>query len=159
MADKKRTKAEQRVALAKDVLLKLKAKEIEADFGVYRSVGDDAACRVCGVGSLVVACCNPDGYVDSCRVVECLRDTFPVSQLALIEAAFEGSDCVPIVDDYHVGATRSIRAAARMFPGKRFRYDDDCFEVSNARLARSVLVKIMRNIIANNGTFRVGLAK
>jgi hypothetical protein len=90
--------AEKRVALAKDVLAKLAAKELSPYFGAY-AVVDKKGCRVCALGSLMVACCGaPESPTQADDVIRCLTPLFSLEELAIIEAAFEGDNDMPLSD-------------------------------------------------------------
>lgn len=146
-------KAQKRVAIARDVLVKLLAKEIKPTHCVYFQK-DREGCEVCAVGSMVVACCDADDDLDEQSAVECLSPHFDVEQLALIEAAFEGDTDMPIrgeVAEEPDGFDDQINRAADMFgPGRIWRGDGfaNCGPEPEVRLRG-----IMENILQNEGTF------
>lgn len=151
----------QRITIAKDVLAMLATKKIlpqsdagytDLDWYTYKYKPEtplDAliatrvtTCDVCAVGAMFVATvmrhnCIALGDFDDLNwfhdIAKYLKKFFPKAQLALIEAAFEGT-----VINGNAGL-RKERAACEF----RDRLPND----------RDRLKAIMENIIANNGTF------
>lgn len=152
-----------RVLIATDVLAAIALKKIAPQAGVYlnkgaaQGAGKETSCQACAIGSLFVCLVNQpelklnledarytheayDGgrNFDDDRMRDKLAPYFDRQQLGLIEAAFEADTC--FAED--AGCEwEDGEAAAEFAVGEK---DDE------ARL-----VKIMQNIVANNGTFVV----
>jgi len=144
--------AEKRVALAKDVLAKLEARELIPGFGAY-SVVDKQGCRVCALGSLMVACCGtPDvRHTGPEDVIRCLTPLFDLEELAVIEAAFEGDDGMPLSDaarEHGLGIGAQLRAAASVFGAS----PEDSYD-GRGLSAADRIHDIMLNIVRHDGRF------
>ncbi len=158
---KKLSKAEKRVAIAKDVIAALKAKKYIAETGDYLDINyssdnydsninqellcsNDITCKVCAVGALftskVIISNNFDSdYVPSDDVMrDELSAYFSKNQLYLIEAAFEGWE----TDEY---SKSEIILTLKNNDHMRFHRDYD----TNDRM-----IAIMNNIVKNKGTFK-----
>ncbi len=141
--------AAKRVAIAKDALMQINAGTLSPKQGTYMFQIDNGRCQVCAVGAMVAVCCPStreqswQGETNVAgRMVECLKDSFPVDQLALIESAFESDAWMPIRDvACDMAIDVSCQQAAEFF--------DDDFDLSD----RDRVIAILENIIANNGTF------
>lgn len=155
-------KAEKRVALAKDVLAQLEAQRIIPTFGLYRRISNDGACEVCALGSMMVACCDTDSRSNMlCSpepIIDCLEPLFSESELAVIEAAFEGDTGMPVARGLRMrlaplNETQIDTAATAFGPHA----DDNTCESEllelAAQQARDRLKAIMTNIIAHEGMF------
>jgi len=154
------TKAEQRVAVAKDVLLQLKKKNYIAKKGAYVEVKkgrrslpvkdniDKTVCKVCALGSCLLSIAkfkNTITFNDAERGLSSwdstdpskrlLTSIFTRKQINLMENAFEG-----VVYFMHEPFTGTDKKADRFYD----QYDKD-----NQRL-----IAIMENIIKNLGTFK-----
>ncbi len=174
-----KTLEEQQCWLAQDTINRIKAKKIDlfsgdylkktpnlAEYGENKELRDvlreqKEPCRGCAVGSLFL--CAVDAY-DKLKVkdatkyasgspndtiVPYLNKWFSVSQLALIEAAFEGSFYgLFSVSGYAVG-DEEVQAAID-FAEKR---GPTPTSKKNARVYERRMFAIMKNIIKNNGTF------
>jgi len=158
---------EERVALAKDVLKQLDEKKLIAIHGTYVDVFYNASgtqvCAVCGLGSLVVACCgvSKEKGMGGQEVFECLKDVFEPEQVMLIEAAFEADSSPPIRGEYrsakvyedilnNAELSMELAAASDMFPTE---YNEETGE--NKSDPEEALMGIMENIIRNGGDFVV----
>jgi hypothetical protein len=152
----KLTASEKRVAIAKDVIKQIRTKQVvvKAKNGYVCNLQSNhpelvrnvqSNCEVCGIGSLIVSLCKSfepqitfdfagerDGYyfLDDDAIRPQLEKYFSTKQLDLIEGAFEGY--APFLDD--------IGRAAGLF-GEQYEKDE------------LRLIKIMENIIENNGCF------
>ncbi len=174
-----KTLEEQRCWLAQDTINRIKAKKIDLFSGNYLKKTPnldhhkDSAelrdvireqkepCQGCAVGSLFL--CAVDAY-DRLKVedsegynsgnpidliVPYLDKWFSLNQLALIEAAFEGSFYgLFCIDGYSVG-DEEVQAAIA-FAEKR---GPTPTNKENARVYERRMFAIMKNIIKNNGTF------
>jgi hypothetical protein len=151
------SKAEQRVAIAKDALAWIKAGALIPSKGTYVSPEHDprytpetqglqlrdinlGKCYVCAQGALFLAKAFRYDNVLATELhggrMPALLEHFEPKQLMLIEYAFE--DWSSIADiDIGVGSTRAIRRFVKRHP------------YSDKRMSA-----ILRNIIKNNGTFR-----
>lgn len=138
------TAAQKRVAIAKDVLLQIKAKKYLTGNGyLYVVRGEHVtklskdnlssikACHVCAIGAAAVSCIRKFNKhsIDlrlsgSDRLMPTLLDWFSREQIELIEGCFEGHSLV----------------------------SGDYFRRYKTRKNR--MVAIFKNIIANNGTFK-----
>lgn len=157
------TKAEKRVIIAKDVLKQLKAKKIKAERFTYLDENfttdyaeedmrealnkTEEPCSACGVGSLCIALVLrendfkvPCGINVLGAILKKLTKYFSMKQLALIETAFEGKTR-DIHDMVEEKLPLSIIYRAETFTR-------GCFTVEE------MLIKIMKNIIKNEGTFK-----
>jgi hypothetical protein len=168
-AFKKATKAEKRVMIAKDVLAQIKAKryipesgtwvdpnwnirnEIDGTESVQKLFADRTieTCNVCALGSLFMSCTNLNNNTcvsdinyggEGTEIGERIQDgdtlsnglnkIFSKKQLQLIEVYFETGDGWFGEDSRHVA------------------YFNDAYPDDEDRL-----VEIMKNIVANDGTF------
>jgi hypothetical protein len=133
------TKAQQRVAIAKDVIAQIKANQLIVNSGEYGGVLDDNKCQVCALSAIFVTKfgleaakkneenrCTFDDYAMRNK----LDSIFGRQRLIDIENAFE---CCTIEDE-------------STSPGVEFSYkhveDDD-----------QRLIAVMRNVIRNKGNF------
>lgn len=170
-AFKAASKAEKRVLIAKDVLAQLKAGKYAADPGNWATVKapssdiekstevctiiDDprSECSCCALGALMLseirlndnlkvgkvdedAIYNGEVQIDHNGAGDRLNRYFSDKQLRLMEIAFEqgGGSCQARTEE-------EFRAEKK--------YDDDRHEDADARL-----VKIMKNVVKNGGTFK-----
>lgn len=147
------TRAQKRVAIARDVLkqIKLKTKirsgrywDLPRNQSVYgrSDLRKPIVCRCCAAGAAILSGIRLFNQVNVCQQNGCDSDAVEVAnkwfsrrQLALIERAFERLAC-PLSDDITVNGER----AEKFNRGVK----------SNTERA----VRIFKNIIANNGTFK-----
>ncbi len=168
----KLTKAEKRVAIAKDVLAGLASGKLIADSGTYCEINRNEkadfettnlqtllksktvdSCAVCGVGSLFVSLVKKtnkfnigDGETTllfSEDIYAKLHAFFTDKQLALIECAFEGEE---IANEWNEDGEEL--SGNELNKCQEF-YDQNC----DSDYGR--LVAIMKNIIKNKGTFKL----
>lgn len=166
--------AQQRIALAKDVLAKLDAGELRPRFGAYL-LPDAKGCLTCALGSMMVACCGVPKIgtgsigANPARVIECLAPLFSVSELATIEAAFEGRSCMPVAtvalydryqletDEEYDALEALIDTSAKAFGGVVFGTDEGEDESEDSHRIRAEAARrvraIMANIIQHEGRF------
>lgn len=168
------TKAQKRVALAKEVLSLFKAGKLRESYGSYvepkteylldhravfadhestlpngRQLDETKFCAVCAAGALAVAYRGVPNYVMLSKdVTECLKPVFSLTQLGLIETAYEGTYSGPLGKKVKPG--KKLAAAASKYVTKAAR-EDGKDSGSKPRLER--LKAIMRNIIRNKGQF------
>lgn len=138
-------KAKKRVELAKEVLHQFKIKKMIAKNTVYSILNDyseNKFCDVCATGALAVACCGPRSIYNGDTVIDCLKPYFLVSQIELIEVAFEKFADSPYVTQYNTRPSNQL--ALRIMASKKY---------SSGLSREDRLKKIMRNIIRNEGTF------
>lgn len=184
---KKMTKAEKRVAIAKDVLAQIKCENYVPRSGVYVDINPTrkamdkglyidslsqrpadlmleeglVTCTVCAKGAMFMSHIRKDS--DTCSVSDAkegdsednieerLTDIFDEKQLDMIEAAFESDGA--FYADNHVGNFEkedwdgNITYIGKAGKAERFgeKYSDD----------QRRLVGIMKNIIKNEGTFKL----
>ncbi len=167
---KSMSKADARVAIAKDVLAALDAKKITASRGTYGvldlknpvrgfAVGvreilpDLKSCHVCALGAAAIALVGRENYLtvnaylgtteihlDDCRYRSLLREYFSGEQLAMIESAFE-----------------SINSAYK----ENISYQNEGIlqsvyyskHIPDGSVSSVCMRAIFQNIIDNNGTF------
>lgn len=173
--------ADKRVAIAKDVLEQIKLKRLSALSGTYFNLSTDldedksiqanlnkVECQACALGSMMFShikynneCSVAEGEdIDSRYIKGKLHNYFDESQLVLIETAFEqwkdnynfddeanelyvgdGAHSGDFLTDLDLGEEDLDRAGA---------YFDEYEFTDEERL-----VKIMKNIVKNKGTFVV----
>ena len=168
------SKSEKRVAIAKDVLGQLKLKKIVAERGVYvdiplldneegkqlQSLLKKKQCNCCALGSCFVSLVRKEnkfiikhkhirnsiknGYIGKEDFRSRLKKYFTQLQLDLIESAFEGN-----VNHTDGDTTSDKFSYAHKFHDK-FRTIDKSM---TKQQQNDCLVAIMKNIIANKGTF------
>lgn len=174
-----KTLEEQQCWLAQDTINRIKAKQIALFSGNYLKKTPDLSehegdrelrdvireqeepCQGCAVGSLFL--CAVDAYdklkvkdADICSagnaapLANYLERWFSLSQLALIEAAFEGVFYGLFITNYLKVGHEEIDAAIA-FAEKR---GPTPTAKKNARVYERRMVAIMKNIIKNNGTFK-----
>lgn len=152
------TPAQKRVRIAKDVLEWMKAGKLVATNGQYLELYDDRRrtrgahrvngfeCHACALGSVFavavergVARPNVGGLRDTWNydMRDRLEPYFEREQLLAIEAAFESCDWATNEDDPAVSFCSDIPKSTEDKPNG----------------GRKRMERIMRNIIANNGTF------
>lgn len=151
----KASAAQKRVIIAQDVIRALESRQLMAESGTYidnvRLTDDDKieSCTVCALGAVFVCSVQRDQEVldtgetlsdlaDYCTSPNAMRAQlepyFGDEQLRLIESAFEGDD---------FGAATTSAKTERAIKYFNRTGDDD-----------KRLIKIMKNVIANNGTFK-----
>jgi len=168
-AKTKKSKAELRVEIAKDVLKLLEAKKITAKSMVYIEVSDRddyhkeglslkgilpkvKKCKVCALGSMFYGYVNrhnsynlsATGSINAIQASEMrilLSDIFSRKQLQLIEGAFEQGDYSDFNDYAESTIERTIKFRKR---------NSDKVQVSD----KKAMSLIMKNIIKNKGTFK-----
>jgi len=158
---RKETKAEQRVAIARDALAWIEAEALipaqggyvrfHMDHGLLNLPSDQqlrdaklGPCRVCGIGAVFIAKAVrynkvTVGDLNSGQYHRALKDTFSRQQMLLIETAFEQSD---LTSPYSAETAKESLAVDRARE----------FCTSDKTAVR--LIAILNNIIANNGTFK-----
>lgn len=162
----------QRVAIAQDVIKQLEAEKYLAGSTYFQprvsldwSKGElaeaiekpGAACKVCGIGALMVSACR---FVDKLTVREADLNTryeihdyldkyFSSEQLTLIEYYFEASNkqFADMIED------RVPEVCREQFEACAFEKPRDNHPIVNAPTRRSALRRIMENIVSNKGTF------
>lgn len=180
IAFEKMSPAQKRVAIAEDVIASLRAKKYTADSGTYCDIyiKEDIesapvkrgakvelqeillsdkieACNVCAIGSMFAsrvavgdsfkvnaANCKSGGYLDlnnSSQLIKTLDGIFTTEELRYIEYAFEGQD----IKHKFNKKPEEFHAKVDKF---YYKYEDD----DNKRLT-----VIMKNIIKNEGTFKL----
>ena len=168
----KMTPAKQRVQIAKDVIAALKAKRLEAEHQTYLQVGgyitenrileneSDSfkdtlktipTCTVCAKGAIFTCTVARKNKVtneqamsqnwDCDSLSKSLKGTFSAHQLRLIETEFEDDDIDGFGD-----------AIARIAGAREIRPVMELHELFNN--AEDRMIAIMKNIIANKGTFK-----
>jgi len=154
-----KAKIAKRIALAKEVLSQFDLGKIQATKQVYCILSTNGySCDVCADGALAVACCGVEKMqeANANMVVECLRPYFSLTQLALIEAAFEQTDIRYATVDYNVPIKEKLKVAAKKYkPVWRSYTGNGKYEAKWVAAREERLQKIMRNIIRNKGTFVV----
>lgn len=142
--------AEKRVQIAKDVLAQLALKKIQPEQGAYVESSNGETCQACALGALfvctavrtgnkledVVLDAASDDYFGFDHIREQLSPLFSEAQLGKIERAFEGWGAGDEPSDTNKYGSLMTEA-----------YNDG---ISSPRVR---MERIMRNIIANNGTF------
>lgn len=157
------SKAEQRVAIAKDVVKQIKVKKYVARSGSYiqpkvnfqgdvRSQFDKIVdCECCALGSCLLSAVkfkNTLEYDDlfsyferDSKFTKMLNSIFSTKQQALIEASFEGGDYLQVLE------TTKFRLTEEEI--------DKCVDFYyNFKDSKKRLIAIMENIISNKGTFK-----
>lgn len=134
--------AEKRVQIAKDVLAQLALKKLIPEQGTYVESSNGESCTACALGALFACTAvrvgnkelieEASNYWGFDQIREQLTPLFSEQQLGKIECAFEGW-----------GADDSEEYGSLMTEA----YNDG---ISSPRVR---MERIMRNIIANNGTF------
>jgi hypothetical protein len=175
------TPADKRVAIAKDVLEQIKLKRLSALSGTYFTLSSDldgdksiqanlnkVECQACALGSMMFShikynneCSIGEGFnLDSRYIKGKLHNYFDEGQLVLIETAFEqwgtNYNYDGDAEDYYVcdgaysgdfltdlGLNKDDLDRAGEY------FDEDSFTDEEK------LVKIMKNIVKNKGTFVV----
>lgn len=156
----KLSKPEKRVAIAKDVIIALKAKKYIAKSGDYLNLNsksgkdlfgvninqellcsDDVTCTVCAIGAMftskVAISNNFDDYRPSDNEMRShLSKYFSMPQLHLIESAFEG---------WEKGST----SISGNIPNDNHMIFEEKYPNDNDRM-----IAIMENIVENKGTFK-----
>lgn len=150
---------EQRIAIAKDVLGRIEAKKIIPmrgnfinplnDFMVDES--QEPECMACAIGSILLCCVSRNkssvknflmysGSIALNRenIHKALESYFSSDQLNLIEAAFE-----------HTNAYSTDPNVSDLYKASKFRKDAELDSQYNEK----VLIRIMTNIIDNDGVF------
>lgn len=170
----KMTKAEKRVAIAKDVLHQLDLKKLIPAPGVYVRAGSPwkkkaeketappaKECTVCALGALFVSLpenkpltyealqsrVHRGPYVQEVWR-EQLRAIFTPQQLSLIESAFEESDFIDLED------TRSMTLIGHSPVLRRAMGFAEQHCPNGGEPSEQLLRAIMQNIIDNKGTFK-----
>ena len=172
-AFKSATKAQKRVMIAKDALAQITQGRIKVSSGIYFDANinieglpsyfqlreifhrEEFSCKCCALGALMVSCTRYNNKVlvmdrkdftdlgGRILLGKKLRNEFDsifsYSQMALIEFAFEDSDNSPI-SCYGENISKKVKEKVFNF-------------VKNLR-PRAKLIKILKNIIKNNGTFK-----
>lgn len=107
---------------------------------------------------------------DPARVIECLAPLFSVSELATIEAAFEGRSCMPVAavalydngyqfetDEEYVAIETLVDISAKAFGEVDYGTDEGAFENDDSHRIRAEAARrvraIMANIITHEGRF------
>jgi hypothetical protein len=160
------SKAEKRIAIAKDALAQIKQKKILPTTGFYLNIPGqwdnenslqkeikkkDFYCHCCAKGALFVSCVKQvnevrmfEDWEDERFQKDKLKDYFSVLQLDMIEAAFEG---MVIADsakklEYYEKYTKNTPLGLK------------CIKFTQGLNAEERMEKILNNIIKNNGYFR-----
>jgi hypothetical protein len=171
---KKLSRAEQRVAIAKDVIAQLRAKRFIAesiyfqlgkgdDISIY--VDDDApaaacimqtGCQVCGIGSIFTGAVLKDPKIKMSDVdsgdrddqVQYLRRWFSERQLDLIENYFESNTGAALSIDFNY-LDGDCEEEHGEYYEHRFKMHPIVKEYDN----EARLTMIMQNIVSNDGVF------
>src|ERR1700690_660190 len=162
----KMNRAEQRVQIAKDVIAALKVKQLTPKHQSYFDVSENTflrmeangsdslkdtlktipTCHVCAKGAIFTCTVARKNKVTNRQLLnqdwrrsdslsKSLQGTFSARQLRLIETEFEDDDI-----DYGIGDTRPISPVMELH---------ELFDNAEDRM-----IAIMKNIIANKGTFK-----
>ena len=173
----KMTKPEKRIAIANDVLMRLRTGKFKAEAGEYISIDSDfsdmeraqkvikakeTTCTVCAKGALF---CSDVALENKLTLDELKNETgvsttnygnpknkqllaiFSVQQLDLIECAFETSNC----SRANLLSTEQINKAIEF--GNKYQPEDDWGD-DVRKSDKDRLQAICKNIIKNNGTFK-----
>jgi hypothetical protein len=163
-----------RVEIAKDVIEALQTKRLLATSAVYfsgrfpekrgtavelRSVLQKMPpCHVCGIGACFVAAAarvdnlfvsfgnEGDAYVGTSTIVKTLRAWFSDDQLGMIECAFEGFT-TPAAELRNRKSTDYWKRATDFY------FKNMPNSGTAEETAEVIMLKIMRNIVRNRGTF------
>lgn len=160
------SRAEQRVLIAKDVLVQIRAKKYRPNAGSYVNFGkyfpgdesiqkhiDEVTCNCCALGACLLSTTkykNKLDFSDTYRLDATndswglLKDIFSPRQLTMIEYAFEVSSVGTRVGENYYGTHIDSELEDKCIAFGKVNYDSD----------KKRLIAIMKNIIKNKGTFK-----
>ncbi len=168
------TRAEQRVAIAKDVIKQIKLGKIvlgggywdlgyyDASKSVYPNITrkveatlplKKTVCHVCAMGAVFASKVLKKGstllneQVNDQAIIDDLEGIFSARQLRLIETAYEGGYCGNGTVEDKI-TTRSLQRAEDFYTTHNV--DEDYSPEHRGKR----MVAIMKNVISNEGTFR-----